>query len=244
MSNLTIILLLCGLIVLSYLFGNISNAVILSKFKKQDIRTMGSGNPGTLNMSRNFGFKFGLLTLFLDLLKGMLPTLIGFLVFRKTYFEGAEFLVADIAKYALGLSVVLGHIYPVFYKFKGGKGIASTIGVFLACEPLLALLAIVFVFLFIFFFEYGSLGSLIGVTFLAVASVVTLYNKYESILSFVSKYLLIANLLLVAICFFTWFAHRKNILSLLSADEHKTSIKAMIKRAKEKKANKIKTEQK
>ena len=68
---------------LSYMFGNVNFAIIISKLKKSDIRKLGSGNPGTLNMSRNFGLKTGILTLFLDALKGAIPCLVGFFVFKN-----------------------------------------------------------------------------------------------------------------------------------------------------------------
>ena len=77
MSNALILILLA---VGSYLFGNINWALIISKIKKTDIRKMGSGNPGTLNMSRNLGLKAGLLTFFLDIMKGVIPTLVAFLL--------------------------------------------------------------------------------------------------------------------------------------------------------------------
>ena len=118
----------------SYLFGNINWALIISKIKKTDIRKLGSGNPGTLNMSRNLGLKAGLLTFFLDIMKGVVPTLIVFFVTNGKYFEGTNFNIADFSVYLCGLCAVLGHIFPVFLRFKGGKGIATTIGVFLVCS--------------------------------------------------------------------------------------------------------------
>ena len=119
---------------ISYLIGSVNWALIISKFKRSDIRKIGSGNPGTLNMSRNFGLKFGLLTFFLDVFKGAIPTLIAFFVFGDEQFADSEFYIRDFAIYLCGLCVVLGHIYPIYFKFKGGKGIASTIGVFLIAE--------------------------------------------------------------------------------------------------------------
>ena len=74
MTNWIILVIMA---IASYLLGNINNAVMISKFKKSDIRKMGSGNPGTLNMSRNFGLKLGLLVFFLDILKGAIPTLVA-----------------------------------------------------------------------------------------------------------------------------------------------------------------------
>lgn len=122
--------LLAGLVLASYFVGNINFALIISKLKKSDVRKLGSGNPGTLNMSRNFGLKIGLLTLFLDMLKGAIPTLVGYFAFYGVFVgEGTpQFYLPDLAKFACGFAAVLGHIYPVFLKFRGGKGIASTIG--------------------------------------------------------------------------------------------------------------------
>ena len=107
----------------SYMFGNINWAIIISKSKNKDIRTMGSGNPGTLNMSRNLGLKFGLLTFFLDIMKGVVPTLTVFFVFQGKFFPNSQFAISDFAIYLCGFCVVMGHIYPVVFKFKGGKGI-------------------------------------------------------------------------------------------------------------------------
>ena len=128
------VFLLVLMAVISYLFGNLNWAIIVSKIKKTDIRKLGSGNPGTLNMSRNLGLKVGLFTFFLDIMKGVIPTLVAYFIFQGKVFENTEFLISDFAIYLCGFCVVLGHIYPVFLKFKGGKGIASTIGVFLVCE--------------------------------------------------------------------------------------------------------------
>ncbi|MBO5068574.1 MAG: glycerol-3-phosphate acyltransferase, partial [Clostridia bacterium] len=87
----TDIIILVLFAIVSYFFGNINWAIIISKSKKTDIRKMGSGNPGTLNMSRNLGLKFGLLTFFLDIMKGVIPTLVVFFVFQGKYFGGSEF---------------------------------------------------------------------------------------------------------------------------------------------------------
>ena len=125
----------------AYLIGNISFAILLSKKKNQDITKMGSGNPGTMNMLRNFGFKTGILTLALDALKGAAPALAGYLLF------------GDHGLYIAGLAVILGHIYPVFRKFKGGKGVACTLGVFLVANPILTLIFFVVAFIYLYFFD-------------------------------------------------------------------------------------------
>ncbi len=226
----------------SYLFGNINWAIIISKLKKQDIRTMGSGNPGTLNMSRNLGLGFGLLTFFLDILKGALPALIAFFFFKNKEFLYTDFRVFDFAIYLCGACAVLGHIYPVFLKFKGGKGIASTIGVFLVCESvhgfhwaIVAIFALVVAALFIYFTEFGAMGSFIAITPPAISGCIRLFLMYWKVEpSFTHTLYLITNMLIFTICLLTWFAHRSNIKRMLSGDEHPTSIKEMIVKMKAK----------
>ena len=227
--------------VCSYFFGNVNFAIIISKIKKSDIRKLGSGNPGTLNMSRNFGLLTGILTLLLDAIKGAIPCLVGFFVFKNAYVDGTSFLLADLAKYFFGLCVVLGHIFPVFYKFKGGKGIASTIGVLLACSctegvawAFIAIMAIVAAIIFIYVTEFGAMGSFIAITPPAVANSIRMFMSYYQFSTSSTEFILyvITVLVLLLICFFTWFAHRKNIERMLSGEEHATSIKEMIVRFK------------
>ena len=120
-----------------YFVGCFNFAVIISKLKKSDIREIGSGNPGTMNMTRTFGVKIGVINFFCDALKGGLPVLAAYFIFRNTYFEGTNIEISDFARYFFGLFVVIGHVFPVTMKFKGGKGIASTLGMFwvsMSCE--------------------------------------------------------------------------------------------------------------
>ncbi len=237
-----IILLIC-LALASYFFGNINWALIISKLKKTDIRKLGSGNPGTLNMSRNLGLKAGLLTFFLDIMKGGIPTLIAFFVFNDNYVGKSNFLMSDFAVFLCGLCAVLGHIYPVFLKFKGGKGIASTIGVFIISQSLfgwewavILLMALVAAVVFIYFTEFGAMGSFIAITPPAIASSIRLFLKYGAFHnSIVVTFHVITNMLILAICLFTWVAHRHNIERMLAGDEHPTSIREMVVKAKAKK---------
>ena len=204
---------------------------------------MGSGNPGTLNMSRNLGLKIGLLTFFLDIMKGVVPTLTVFFVFREQYFEKSQFHISDFAIFLCGLCVVLGHIYPVFLKFKGGKGIASTIGVFIVCSSVcgwmwavVTIMALVAATVFIYFTEFGAMGSFIAITPQAIASSIRIFLAYEGVQNVTCiTFKIITNMLILAICLFTWFAHRKNIQRMLAGEEHPTSIKEMVIKAKAKK---------
>lgn len=238
---LSFYLLICA--VISYLVGNINPAIIISKLQKKDIRKMGSGNPGTLNMSRNFGLKFGLLTFFLDIMKGALPTLISYFAFGNETFPNANFIVSDFAIYLSGLCVVLGHIYPVAFKFKGGKGIASTIGVMLVCESvhgvgwsMVAVMALVCAAVFIYITEFGAMGSLIAITPPVISGSVRIFLTYKVFNDAGTiTFKVVTQLVILAICFFTWFAHRNNIERMLAGEEHPTSIKGMVVKAKLKK---------
>ena len=233
--------------VISYLIGSINWALIISKMKRADIRSMGSGNPGTLNMGRNLGFKFGLLTFFLDVIKGALPTLIAFFVFGDETFAASDFYIRDFAIYLCGLCVVLGHIYPIYFKFRGGKGIASTIGIFLVAESVhgigwaaVAVMALVAAAVFIYITEFGAMGSFIAITPPAISGSIRLFLDYGKASALTPKggtiaFHIVSNMLIFAICFFTWFAHRKNIERMLAGDEHPTSFKGMVVKAKARK---------
>lgn len=244
-----IILLACG----AYLIGCFNNAIMITKLKKTDIRKVGSGNPGTLNMSRNFGIRLGLLTLFLDMLKGLIPALIGYFVLAGRTLPDAAFDLGDLGIFLCGFFAVLGHIYPVFYKFKGGKGIATTIGVFLAWAILMAvggewgwffveIMSLIAAVVFIYFTEYGAMGSFISITPPAVSSSIRLFLLYniglQGPMSRVIPYYIAANILIFGICFITWFAHRNNIERMLAGEEHPTSIKEMFVKLRAKKAEK------
>ncbi len=236
--------LLAILGVCSYFFGNINWALIISKFKKTDIRKLGSGNPGTLNMSRNLGLKLGLLTFFLDILKGAVPTLVAYFVLKgRGCFADSEFLIYDFGIYLCGFCAVLGHIFPVVLKFKGGKGIATTIGVVIVCQSIngwawiaVAVMALVCALIFIYFTEFGAMGSFIAITPSAVGCAICLYLTYGSSDNRVTMtYYIIASMIILGICFFTWFAHRTNIERMLAGNEHPTSIKEMVVKMKAKK---------
>lgn len=240
MSNtLVLILFAIG----SCFFGNVNFAIIISKIKKKDIRNMGSGNPGTLNMSRNLGLGLGLLTFFLDVMKGVLPTLISFYSLQGRIFENSFFPVNDFAVYLCGLCAVLGHIFPVFMKFRGGKGIATTIGVFIVSESvhgwewsIVAIMALVCAGVFIYITEFGAMGSFIAITPPAIGASIRMFLIYASSDNRATLlYYVITNMFILSICFITWFAHRKNIKRMLSGEEHPTSIKAMVVRMKAKK---------
>jgi glycerol-3-phosphate acyltransferase PlsY len=186
-------------IVLSYLLGNISTGFLLGKWlRKTDIREYGSKNAGATNALRVFGIKIGLMTLAGDMLKGFLATRIGFAL-------GGETTMAIAA-----LSVVIGHNYPVFLKFKGGKGIATTAGVLLALSPLLLLLQVTLMVLIVWITKYVSLGSVVNAILLPIF-IAIFYRPFSWTL------ILATGLIgLMAV-----FRHRANIVRLINGNERK-----------------------
>ena len=221
--------------VVCYFIGCFNFAVLIAKFKHKDIKKIGSGNPGTMNVTREFGLKVGLLNFLLDAVKGGVPAVISFFIFRKFVFAGTDVVVSDFTRYFCGVFVIIGHIWPVTMKFKGGKGIASTLGLFwfcIACETwwflFVGAAALLFgVVGYIAFTEWGSMGSLLGVTGFTLWQGFIFYFRYE--LELANGYVIAIFMLLFALNFLTWFAHRKNLVRLFAGEEHRTSVKKLSK---------------
>src|SRR3712207_1935071 len=189
-------------VVLSYLLGNISSSYIISKYVfDSDIRTKGSKNAGTTNALRVFGFKAGLLTFLGDYFKGTIAVLL-------TYFVAKYFKVdVDLCRYLAALAVVLGHDWPIFLKFKGGKGVATSYGAMLAISPLSTLFAMLFFIAIVGVTRYVSVGSILGVFLFPIF----MYIRNDSLGVWTS---IILFLLVV-------YRHRENIQRLVSGEERK-----------------------
>lgn len=192
---------LYSMLIGSYLLGSLSFAIIVSKFMKMDDpRSYGSNNAGATNVMRSGNKKAAALTLLGDLLKGLLIVLIARYILGDQ--TGADAIVGFC-----GVMVVIGHIYPVFFKFKGGKGVATAIGVLLGFSPLLALLLLVTWFAV---FKLSKISSL-------AAIVATLASPlYAYILMGNSSYFGAT----VMVAFFVIYKHKGNIIRLLSGKEH------------------------
>lgn len=203
--------LLAILVVVSYFIGNISFGKILSRSVSLDITKIGSGNPGATNVYRNISSKMGYKVLLLDMLKGIVAALMGLLVFGVGTMEGL------IGLYACGLGAIVGHIFPVIYKFKGGKGVATMIGVFVVAQPIPMLIVFVLAFFFVWFFKYLSVASLLIVTLMVIWQNITLDIPNLAI-----------SLMTFAIFLLTWFSHRSNIERLLRGKETATNIQKKI----------------
>ena len=212
-----------------YVIGSINWATIVSKMMNKDIRKVGSGNPGTMNMFRTFGWGIGVLVFLLDAFKGGIPAVISYFVFQGVYFEGTTVLVSDLTRYLCGVFVIIGHIFPCFSRFKGGKGIASTLGLFwicMACEEVyflaIGFAALVGIVFYIGFTNWGSMGSLIGVTGFSVWQCVIFYLKYADQLT--SPYVIAMYMLILLLNIMTWAAHHLNLRRLMAGEEHRTVV--------------------
>ncbi len=145
--------------VVAYFIGNISPSTIMAKRQGLDIKSEGSGNAGTTNALRVMGKKAGAITCIVDILKGVVAVLIGM------------FVAGNPGAYICALCVFLGHVWPLVYKFKGGKGVATAFGAVLAVNPLLALIALVIVAIVVFTSKRMSLGSIVGAIAFAVLAI-------------------------------------------------------------------------
>lgn len=160
--------------VVAYLLGNISTSYIIAKkIAGIDIRTKGSGNAGSTNVLRTLGKKAGIMTFLGDVLKGVAAVLVACLV--------AKFMPVDLmtAKYVAVVGVVAGHNWPAFLGFRGGKGVATSLGAMLAVHPVAALTCFAVFGVIVLFTKYVSLGSVVGIACSPI--VVYLMGKKEAI---------------------------------------------------------------
>jgi glycerol-3-phosphate acyltransferase PlsY len=195
---------LLGLIA-SYLLGSIPTALLVGKFYGGvDVRKVGSGNIGATNVARAVGKKAGLITLIGDMLKGALP--VAFFIL----FVGTDTFTHQLLVCLAGLAAFLGHLFPIYLKFKGGKGVATATGVFLVLSPL-AVLGDLLVFLFVVWrWRYVSLASITAAAFLPTWVGLVTNKKLYIILAVVIAMLVI-------------YRHKDNINRLLQGKELKFS---------------------
>lgn len=154
-------LIYLGICVGAYLIGSISPALIISHtIAKRDIRKEGSGNAGATNMIRTYGWGFGLMTFALDVFKGALATYVG------------GWIAGDVGMSLAALWVVVGHNLPIYYGFKGGKGISATLGVFLVIRPIPTLVMLGIVLILLAIFRVMSITSISGVLLEAISAFV------------------------------------------------------------------------
>ena len=200
--------------IVAYLIGSISSAVIISKMiSGKDIRTEGSGNAGATNMLRVHGKGAGAITLLIDALKGVVAILLAF---------AFEALLAKVApdnaflgnlKYIAGLFAVIGHDFPIFFRFRGGKGVATSLGVILMLNWLIGVMVLVIALLIMIISRYVSLGSEMA----AIVYIIFILGYMFGERSFNVVWLVTAGLMAILLI----AKHHANIKRLLNGTESK-----------------------
>ncbi|QIB70702.1 glycerol-3-phosphate 1-O-acyltransferase PlsY [Aminipila butyrica] len=192
--------------VIAYFMGNISPAILIGRLYGVDIKSEGSGNAGTTNVLRVLGKKAAAATLLIDVLKGVFAVLLGKLA-------AAYFLEPKLGPYMVmvcGLAVFCGHIWPMAFGFKGGKGVATAFGVLMAVSPLLGLAELAIVVVVVAVSRFVSLGSVV-----AAVAFPLIVNYYDP--TYLGWGLLMALIVL--------YKHNVNISRLVKGEESKISFK-------------------
>jgi len=196
-------------VLIAYILGSFPTSFIMGKLVKGiDIRDFGSGNVGATNALRILGTKYGVSALVIDMLKGFIAIFIGKLLINEP---------ANLILILIGLAAILGHIFTIFLKFKGGKGVATSAGVFLALTPIAFSIAFLVFILIVAISKYVSLGSIIASIVLLVAEIIiNLQNSFADIEVLIMT---------VVIAFFVIIRHKANIIRLKNGNENKISFK-------------------
>lgn len=215
--------LLAFIVILSYLIGSIPTSIIVSKAVKGiDIREHGSGNAGGTNVMRVLGWKHGVFVILLDALKGVLAVV----VIARLHYGGLPFTnVSPFDDFTLvqiiaGISAVAGHIWTVFAGFKGGKGIATALGMLLVILTIDMLIAVGIFLLVVTISRYVSLGSIIGAISVPLTLIFRENVLHENIQSYNT---LLPFVILVALLVI--YTHRRNVVRILNGTENKVSFK-------------------
>ena len=204
--------LYCVIAVIAYLIGSINFSVIISKkMGGFDLREKGSGNAGTTNALRTIGKKAAALTLICDILKGVVVIFIAKLI-GLIWSDVDKALLVQIA----GIAVVIGHTFPIFFKFKGGKGVATSLGVILIINWEIGLICLVFALILMALSRMVSLGSLAAAILFPV---LTMFIGQNYIVE--GNYILASIILAILVV----FNHRENVKRILSGTENKISFK-------------------
>lgn len=187
------------LAVISYFIGNISFAYILGKiFTKKDVRDYGSGNAGTTNAIRAFGKKIGILVFLGDVLKGVVAVLLG------------RYLLGQTGAYLAGACVIIGHNWPVLLNFRGGKGVATTIGVMVFVSIKLTLICVVVGVIIIILTRTVSMGSILGMASAPLVAILFIRPFTRDLFLFT-----------VFVAGMSIYRHKDNIKRLIKGNENK-----------------------
>ena len=202
--------------IIAYLIGSINFSILISKKKAgYDIRQKGSGNAGTTNMLRNLGKKYAAITLICDVLKGVVAIGIAIIV-GNILGDTNKALLVQIA----GVAVVIGHTFPIFFGFKGGKGVATSLGILLMSNWQLGLICLVFALVLMALTRVVSMGSIAAAILYPVLTLFVGGGHYIVESSGLGSGYFIYSVILAVIVIFN---HRENIKRILSGTENKIS---------------------
>lgn len=192
--------------VIAYLIGSINSSILISRaVMGKDIRTSGSGNAGATNMLRTMGKKYAIITLVIDILKGVVALLLAKLAIHL----GA----GDVAMYVSGVAVVVGHNFPVFFGFKGGKGVATSLGVVLLLDWKIGLITLLIAIAIMALTRYVSLGSIVAAVVFMILQIISMAVNGEFDITRLICVIILGGLLIVR--------HRANIARLIKGEENK-----------------------
>jgi len=196
-------ILFIALLIVAYLFGSIPFGKLISqKVVKLDITKAGSGNIGAANVAREVGLEWGIVTLLADTLKGFIP------VTCAQYLLGSSAEINEVLTGIIGLAALLGHQFSIYNRLKGGKGVATYLGIFLAISPISCLLCGMIFCIFVWVWRYISLGSIVASLTMPLCLYFIGYPNSIIILSLI-------------LSSFVTFQHRENIRGLVRGNERR-----------------------
>jgi len=196
-------------IISAYILGSIPTSYIMGRITKGiDIREFGSGNVGATNALRVLGTKIGIFTLIIDIGKGFLAVTVGKLLVEDP---------SDLILIFVGLSAIIGHIFTIFLKFKGGKGVATSAGVFIALVPIPVLITLIVFIITVWISKFVSLGSILAAfTLFTTELIINILNSFEELEILIFTFI---------IALFIIIRHKANIQRLIAGNENKISFK-------------------
>ncbi|MEN8908210.1 MAG: glycerol-3-phosphate 1-O-acyltransferase PlsY [Clostridiales bacterium] len=192
------------ILVIGYLLGSLNMSLLLSKYYGKDIRNFGSGNAGATNTLRTFGKKAAVISLVGDALKGIIACGIGYFITMLIFENENGLLIA-------GMGAIFGHIWPVFFKFKGGKGVLTTFSVILMMDWELALTLFAIFVIIVLISKIVSLGSVIVATAFPILAFIGIYNKKTDL--FIITSIVLGSLVV--------YLHKDNIKRIVNGTEKK-----------------------
>lgn len=204
-------------IIAAYLLGSINFAVIFTKaFNKGDIRNYGSGNAGTTNVMRVGGLIPGILTFICDALKGFIACMLGKIIFAYIAQTVTSWWSAPYTgAYLCAVACMVGHIFPLFFGFKGGKGVATSVGIFAVCCPIAIVIGLGVFAIITIISRYVSLGSLVATVVVIVLATVFRNDNTPALVQIICS--------LIMSCLI-YYKHIDNIKRLINGTENKVSI--------------------